>query len=52
MPFIPTPIVGALVAINATRKNQQDKRSGNPAPEKVEKERSAFKSLFFGPGKA
>ncbi len=53
MPFIPTPIAGALSAITATRKNQENAKNASPAVDQPEKrsERNAFMQLFFGPGK-
>lgn len=54
MPFVPTPIAGALSAINNTRLNQK-KTSEQPASPELKEQpvrrRSAFKELFFGPGK-
>ena len=54
MPFIPTPIAGALSAINSTRLNQkkasEQNEKLNTQAEPVRR-RSAFKELFSGPGK-
>lgn len=54
MPFVPTPVVGAVSAIHNVRALQ-----GQGEPQDVEKvdvklpdkRRSAFKMLFFGPGR-
>lgn len=57
MPFIPTPIAGALSAIQNTKRNVE-KRQGDDdvapvaGPErKPERKRNAFQELFFGPGR-
>lgn len=51
MPFVPTPIIGALSAIANTRKNQEVNQDAKTQVPEKENERSAFMQIFFGPGK-